>query len=229
LRGRAGSWTWRLQQIGFVLPKSTKLGRSGDSDPRIARPAEIGFVLPKSAQAGDGSDGAPQIAPRRRGGRQVQRIERLDRRLPPRQRAPLVAIEPHQPGGDVAGGGKAFHHDLVAQAADALDVDLRVGDAERGFTARLARALPGDPLRQRGDLRREHRVGQHRQAQPMAQRVVLDRGLADARARAGAARRIGAIGGEDGSTGHAGSPSGTSAGTPSSTGGGAIKSRRLSM
>jgi hypothetical protein len=229
LRGSTSSWTWARHQIGFVLPKSTKPGRSGDRDPRIARPAEIGFVLPKSAQPGGGRDGNPGVAAPWRRSRDLQFIECLDRRLSPRQRAPLVAIEPHQPGGDVAGGGKAFHHDLVAQAADALDVDLRVGDAERGFTARLARALPGDPLRQRGNLRREHRVGQHRQAQPMAQRVVLDRGLADARARAGAARRIGAIGGEDGSTGHAGSPSDTSAGTPSSTGGGAIKSRRLSM
>jgi hypothetical protein len=62
--------------------------------------------------------------------------------------------------------------------------------------ARLARPLPGDPLRQRGDLGRERRVGQHRQAQPMAQRVARHRGLAGARARPGAAGGIGAVGGE---------------------------------
>jgi hypothetical protein len=218
LRGRAGAWTWRLHQIGFVLPKSTKLSRSGDRDPRIARPAEIGFVLPKSAQPGGGGDGAPQIAPRRRGGRQLQRIECPDRELSPRQRPPLVAIEPHQPRGGVR-RRKTFREDLRAQAADTLDVDLRLGDTERGGAARLARALPGDPPRQRGDLGRKREVGHHRQAQPVAQRVARHHGLAGARARPGAARRIDAVGGADRGAGHA----------PSSTGGGAIASRLFSM
>jgi hypothetical protein len=93
----------------------------------------------------------------------LQPIERPDRELASRQRAPLVAIEPHQPGGGV-GGGETVHHDLVAHAADALDVDLRLGDAPRGCAARLACAIPGDPPRQSGGLDRKRRVGEPRQA-----------------------------------------------------------------
>ena len=189
--------TWRFEQIRFVLPKSTKPGDGGDGGPWVTCFAEIRFVLPKSAEPRGDSNGGPRVAARLRGGHEFQGIERPDRRLSPRQRAPLVAVEPHQPRGDVAFGGEPFHHDLVAHAADAQDVDLGLGNAQRGGTARLARALPGDPLRQRGGLARKRRVGEHRQAQPMPQRVVRHHGLAGARARTGAARRVGAVGGEN--------------------------------
>jgi hypothetical protein len=127
----------------------------------------------------------------------LQAIERPDCGFPPRQRPPLVAVEPHQPGGDVASGGEPFDHDLLAHAADAPDVDLRLGDAERGSAARLGRVLPGDPSRQRRGLGREARIGEHRLAQPVTQRVARAPLLAGARARPGAARRIGAVGGVD--------------------------------
>jgi hypothetical protein len=141
-------------EIGFVLPESTQPRRGGDRGPRVAPFAETGFVPPKSAQPRGGGDRGPGIAPSRRRGRALESIERPDCGFPPRQRPPLVAIEPHQPGGDVAGGGEAFDHDLRAHAADARDVDLRLGDAQRGSAARLGRALAGDPSRQVGGLRR---------------------------------------------------------------------------
>jgi hypothetical protein len=190
-------------EIGFVLPNSTQPRSGGDRGPRIACPAETGFVPPKPTQLRGGGDRGPGIAAWPRRGRAPQGIERPDCGFPPRQRAPLVAVEPHQPGGGV-GRRKTFPVDLRTQSADALNVDLRLGDPERGGAARLARALPGDPLRQRCDLGGKRRVGQHRQAQPMAQRVARHRGLAGARARPGAARRVGAVGGADCGGGHEG-------------------------
>jgi hypothetical protein len=53
----------------------------------------------------------------------------------------------------------------------------------------------------------------------MAQRVLRHHGLAGARARPGAARRIDAVGGADGGAGH----------MLPSTGSGAVTSRRISM
>jgi len=129
-------------EIGFVLPNSTQPRSGGDRGPRVACPAEIGFVLPKPAQLRGSGDRGPEIAAWPRRGRALQGIERPDCGFPPRQRPPLVAVEPHQPGGDVAGGGEPFDHDLLAHAADALDVDLRLGDAERGSAARRGRVLP---------------------------------------------------------------------------------------
>jgi hypothetical protein len=231
--------------IGFVLPKSNKLGggrvggpwvaapafalratagrstqpRGGrDGGPRIARSAASGFVLPKSAfarlrasgcggqalqpsadksaQPGGGRDGDPRVAASAPDGRGIQGIECPDRGFSSRQRTALIAVEPHQPRRDVV-LAEAFRHDPQAHAADAQDVDLRFGDAERGGAVRLAGALPGDPLRQGRGLGRERRIGQHRQAQAVAQRVARHHGLAGTRARAGAARRIGAVGGAD--------------------------------
>jgi hypothetical protein len=70
--------------------------------------------------------------------------------------------------------------------------------------ARVVGSLPGDPLRQRQHLGSERRIGEHRQAQAVAQRVARHDRLAGARARPGAARRIGAVGGADRRSGHAG-------------------------
>jgi hypothetical protein len=182
-------------EIGFVLPNARQPRSGGDRGPRIASFAETGFVPPKSAQPRGGGDRGPGIAPSRRRGRTLQRIERPDGGCPPRQRPPLVALQPHQPGGDVAGGGEPFHVDLRAHAADALDVDLRLGDPERGGAARLGRALPGDPPRQVGGLRPELRIGEHRLIEPVTPRVARAPLLAGGRARPGAARRIGAVGG----------------------------------
>jgi hypothetical protein len=206
------------QPIGFVLPKSacarrrpsgaggralrgsadksTQPGDRRDGGPRIARPARFGFVLPKSAQPGGGRDGDPRVAPPPRGGRRIHGIEGPDRRVSPRQRAALIAVEPHQPQRDVV-LAETFRHDLQAHAADAQDVDLRLGDAERGGALRFARLLAGDPPRQGRGLGRERGIGQHRHAQPMAQRVARHHGLAGRRARAGAACRIGAVGGAE--------------------------------
>jgi len=198
--------------------KSTPLLRA------LAAPdATIGFVLPNPAQPRDGRDGDPRVAAPPRGGHAIQRIERLDGRLAPRQRAPFVAIEPHQARRDVV-LAKTLGHYAQAHAPHPQHVRLRLGDAERGGASRLVRALAGNPSRQFRDLGRKRRVGEHRQAQPMAQRIARHHGLAGARARAGAARRVGAIGGEDRLAGHAGSPSGTSVNSPSSTGGAAARS-----
>jgi hypothetical protein len=183
-------------EIGFVPPKSALPRGGSDGGPRVACSADIGFVLPDSRQLRGGGDRGPWIAARPRRSRPLQGIERLDRALSPRERAALVAIEPHQPGGRI-GGGKSFDHDLRARAADARDVDLRLGDAERGGAARLGRRIPGDPARQVGGLRRERRIREHGLAQPVTQRVARAPLLAGARARPGAARRIGAVGGED--------------------------------
>jgi hypothetical protein len=134
------------------------------------------------------------IASTPRGGGGVQGIECLDGRLAPRQRAPLVAVEPHQARRDVV-RPEPLRHDLQAHPADAQHIHLRLGDAERGGGMRLARALPGDASRQLRGLGRERREGEHRHVQAMAQRVARHHGLAGARARPGAARRIGAVGG----------------------------------
>jgi hypothetical protein len=213
-------------EIGFVLPKRSQLRSGGDRGPRVACPAATGFVPPKPTQLRRGGDRGPWVAAPRRRRRAFQGIERPDCGFPPRQRPPLVAVEPHQPDGDVAGGGEPFDHDLLAQAADALDVDLRLGDAQRGRAARLARVLAGDPSGQVGGLRREPRIGEHRLVQPMPQRVARAPLLAGGRARPGAARRIGAVGGQEGRAGHAGSPCvpGTRLNSPSSTVGAAARS-----
>jgi hypothetical protein len=198
--------------IGFVLPKCADPGGGGHGGPRVAAAGrsspdrsgrarrspqgEGGFVLPKSAQPRRGGDGGPRVAAARPGRqRAIQCIEGLDRRLAPRQRAPLVAVEPHQARRDVI-LAEPRGHDLGADAAHAQHVDLRLGDADGGGMACLARALPGDPLRQRRHLGSEHRVGEHRQAQAVAQRIACHDRLAGARARPGAARRVGAVGGE---------------------------------
>jgi hypothetical protein len=97
------------------------------------------------------------------------------------------------------------NHDLRAHAAHPQDVDLRLGDANGGGVPGGAGALPGDPPRQRHDVGGEPRVGRHRQAQAVAPRVAGDGGLAGRGARAGAARRIGAVGGMDRCARHAGS------------------------
>jgi hypothetical protein len=195
----AGGFTLKAgpAEIRFVLPKSSQPRSGGNRDPRIACLAETGFVPPNPLQPRGGGDRGPGIAPSPRHGRAFQGIERPDCGFPPRQRPPLVAIEPHQPGGDVAGGTEPFDHDLLAHAADARDVDLRLGDAERGGALLLGRILPGDPSRQVGGLRREPRVGEHRLVQPVTQRVARAALLAGGRARPGAARRIGAVGGVD--------------------------------
>src|SRR5690348_6746111 len=103
-------------EIGFVPPKSTQPRGGGDRGPRVASFAEIGFVPPKAPQPRGGGDRGPGVAAWPRRGRTAQRIERPDCGFPPRQRTPLVALQPHQPGGDVAGGGESFHHDLRAHA-----------------------------------------------------------------------------------------------------------------
>jgi hypothetical protein len=175
--------------------------------PCSARAAAIGFVPPKSAcalrapaeksaQPRSRRDRGPAVGPAPRGGHGVQAVECLDGRLAPRQGPALIAVEPHQSRRDIA-LAEAGGHDLQADAADAQHVHLRLGDAERGGAVRLARALPGDPPRQRGGLGRERRVGQHRHVQPMAQRIPCHHGLAGGGARAGAARRIGPVGGAD--------------------------------
>jgi len=126
----------------------------------------------------------------------LQRIEGLDGGLPPRQRAAFVAVEPHQARRDVI-LGESRGHDLVAQAAHPQHVDLRLGDANGDRVTCFARVLTCDAPGERGDLGRQRRVGEHRQAQAMAQRVARNGGLAGARARTGAARRVGAVGGEN--------------------------------
>jgi hypothetical protein len=163
----------------------------------------IGFVLPKSSEPGGGGDGGPWVAARLARGRAVQCIECLDGGLSPRQRAALVAVEPHQARRDVI-LGESLCHCPVAHAARPQHIDLRLGDADGGGVARGAGAFPGDAGRQRRDIGRQRRVGEHRQAQPIAQGVARDRGLAGARARPGAARRIGAVGSADRRAGHAG-------------------------
>jgi hypothetical protein len=135
----------------------------------------------------------------------LQGLECLDGGVSSRQRPPFVAVEPHQPCGNVI-LAETLGHDPVAHAPHPQHVDLRLGDADRDGMPRGARARPGDARGQRGGFGRQRRVGEHWQAQPMAQGVARDRGLAGARARAGAARRIGAVGGEDGRAGHAGPP-----------------------
>jgi hypothetical protein len=175
--------------------KSAQAGHGRDGDPRIARPAAIGFVLPKSAQPGRGRDRDPRVPAPRRDRRSIQRIEVPDRGPSPRQGAALIAVEPHKSQGDVV-LAETFRHDLQAHAADPQEIDLCLGDAERGRAPRLARALPGDPARQFRDLGRERGIGQRRDAQPMAQRVTGHHRLAGGRARAGRARRIGAVGGD---------------------------------
>jgi len=190
-------------EIGFAPPKSAQPRGGGDRGPRVASFvasfaasfADIGFVSPNAPQPCGGGDLAPRVAAWPRRGRDPRGIERPDGRLSPRQRAALVALEPHQPRRDVAGGREPFGHDLRAHAADAGDIDLRLGDAQRGGAARLARILPGDPSRQGGRLRRERRIGEHRLVEPVAQRVARALALAGGRARPGAARRIGAVGG----------------------------------
>jgi len=157
--------------------------------------AVFGFVLPESAQPCGGGDRGPRAPAPSWRNRAVERIERLDGALAPRQRAALVAVEPHQARRDVI-LAEPRGHDLRPHAAHPQHVDLRLGDAQRGGAARLARAGWGDPLGQRRDLGRERRVGEDWQAQPVAQRVARDRGLAGGRARPGAARRVGAVGGE---------------------------------
>jgi hypothetical protein len=127
----------------------------------------------------------------------MQGIECPDRGVSPRQRAALVAVEPHQARRDVAFGGEPFRHDLQAHAADAQHVELRLGDAQRGRVLLFARVLPADPSRKVRGLGRKRGIGQHGQTQPMAQRVARHHRLAGARARTGAARRIGAVGGEN--------------------------------
>ena len=193
---RGGAFSCGPRQIGFVLPKSTQPRSGGDRGPRVACPAETGFVPPKPPELRGGGDRGPGIAAWPRRGRDTRDgIERPDCGFPPRQRAPLVAVEPHQPGGEVASGGEAFDHDLLARAADAPNVDLRLGDAQRGSAAWLGRVLPGDPSRQVRGLGREARIGEHRLVQPVTQRVARAPLLAGARARPGTARRIGAVGG----------------------------------
>jgi hypothetical protein len=135
----------------------------------------------------------------------LQSIEGLDGGLSPRQRPALVAVEPHQPCRDVI-LAETLGHDLRTHAAYPQHVDLRLGDADRGGAARLARALPGDARGQCGDLGGQGRLGEHRQAQPVAKGVARDGSLAGARARAGAARRVGAVGGEGRRAGHADNP-----------------------
>ena len=161
-----------------------------------SRVAAIGFVPPKSAQARRGGNGNPVVTSTPRGGAGAQGIECLDGRLAPRQRAPLIAVEPHQARRDVV-RPEPLGHDLQAHAADAQHIHLRLGDAERGDGVRLACALAGDPPRQLGGVGRERRVGEHRHVQPVAQRIARHRGLAGAAARPGAARRIGAVGGAE--------------------------------
>ncbi len=195
----------RRRDIGFVPPKCTELGRDGDRDPRIAGPPAIGFVLPKPAQPGGGRDRDPGVAAPQRSGRALQCVECLDRRFPPRQRPPLVAVEPHQAQRDVI-LGEAFGHDLRADATHPQHVDLRRGDADRGVMARGAGALAGNAPGQLHDLGRQRRIGEHRHVEPVAKGVAGDRRLAGARARASAARRVGAVGGAHRRAGHAGAP-----------------------
>jgi hypothetical protein len=126
----------------------------------------------------------------------LQSIEGLDGGLAPRQRAALVAVEPHQASRDVI-FAETLGHDLRTQAAHPQHVDLRLGDADGGGAARLARALAGDALGQCGDLGGQGLIGEHRQAQAMTQGVARDGSLAGARARTGAARRVGAVGGQN--------------------------------
>jgi hypothetical protein len=194
----------RWTEIGFVLPKSLEATGGGDGGPAFALRATagrhssrpIGFVLPKSAEPCGGGDGRPGIAAPPGRNPAVEEIERLDGRLAPRQRPPLVAVEPHQARRDVI-LAESLGHDLRAHPAHPQHVRLRLGDADCGGVAGGARALPGDALGERRDLGRQRRVGEHRQAQPVAQRIAGDGGLAGPRARPGAARRVGAVGGEN--------------------------------
>src|SRR5882672_5507333 len=77
---------WDLQQIGFVLPKSAFARLRPPSPFGLRRTGPSGYggqalraSADRSAQPGEGRDGAPWVAARRRGGRDVQRIECLDR------------------------------------------------------------------------------------------------------------------------------------------------------
>jgi hypothetical protein len=152
-----------------------------------------------------GRHGDPWIAAPPPGRRSIQRIKCRDGGVSSRQRAPLVAVEPHQARRDVL-LAETLPHDLQTHAADAQDVDLRLGDAERGLAVPFVRLPSGDPPRQGRGVGRERGVGQYRHAQPVAQRVARRHRLAGGRARAGAARRIGPIGGDGRCARHASSP-----------------------
>jgi hypothetical protein len=200
-RGSAGTFDCGLQGNGFVLPNSAK--PYPGSCHRGSGGRQNGFVLPESAEPCGRDYGRPRIAAPRRHLDDLQCIECLDRRLAPRQRAALVAVEPHQARRDVI-LAETLGHDLRAHAAHPQHVDLRLGDADGGGMACGARVRAGDAPGQRDDLGRQRRVGEHRQAQAVTHGVARDRGLAGARARAGAARRVGAVCGADRRAGHAG-------------------------
>ena len=225
-RRRAGDIGFVLPDSAFALWASADRCAAtggGNGGALKACPAEIGFVLPNSAQPRRGGDRGPRIAcprrhrvcsakvraaPRRRRRRPrdcgvaaarpgAPGIERLDGGLPPRQRAPLVAVEPHQPGGDVAAAANPSI--MICVRTRRMRWMSTCASAMRNAAARRG-SLASSPAIRRASVRglgRERRIGQHRLVQPVTQRVARAPLLAGARARPGAARRIGAVGGVD--------------------------------
>jgi hypothetical protein len=119
--------------------------------------------------------------------------EVLERDVMPKPGASLVALDAEQRLAHVAAGG-ARGVQRLTDPFDTGKIDLGLGQAERDFVARGARALAGDPPRAGFDLAREGWIGQHGNAQPVPARIPRGLGLAGGRARAGAASRVLLIG-----------------------------------
>jgi hypothetical protein len=93
----------------------------------------------------------------------------------------------------------------VPRAAHAIEVDLRGGDAAGEREAPRAGLRPGDRPRQGGNVVRQRRIAQSRQAQAMAAGVARRNRFSGGRPRAGARERIGAVGLAPRRTAHAAS------------------------
>jgi hypothetical protein len=141
-----------------------------------------------------------------------RRVEIADRALAAREGGLLVAIEPRKPHerAGVARIGIERGEQRELGAAHPVEIDDRLGDAagERmaGSIRRLAHHRCLDAAGEVDDLARRRRLGQHRQGQAVPARIARRDRLAGRRARAGAARRIAAVGADLCGAGHVGPP-----------------------